>query len=253
MNSILLPCSLILQPHHHLQPSTSRICHRVPFFSSGSGSVTFSSSSLHCQQSSNDVSVIRFEDFVEKDWSFLDFNDLKSREEHKKKMSRIISAGKIEESSKVMVSIGSEEFVDELVETSPCSVLVVVHDSLFILACIKEKYEKVKCWQGEVIEVPEKWGPLDVVFLYFVPALAIELDEVFGKLAKHCLKKGGRVVISQTEGRQVLEQQRKEYGDVIVSELPDKRSLLNIAAHNSFQLTHYVDEPGFYLAVLLNV
>ncbi|WCJ34047.1 hypothetical protein M5689_015373 [Euphorbia peplus] len=264
MNSILLPCSLNLfspshqiSPHHPLQPSTSRICHRVPFFSSCSRSPSFSSI-LHCYQSpisatlppdEGPVSVITFEDFVEKDWSFLDFDDLSSREEHNKKMSRIISAGKVEESSRVIVSIASEEFVDQLVDTSPCSLLLLVHDSLFLLAIIKEKYDKVKCWQGELTHVPEKWAPLDVVFLYFLPALPFELDQVFGKLAKYCLK-GARVVISHPEGREVLEQQRKEYQDIIVSELPDKTSLQKIAADNSFELTEYVDEPGFYLAVL---
>jgi hypothetical protein len=62
--------------------------------------------------------------------------------------------------------------------------LLIVHDSLFLLACVKEKYDKVKCWQGELIHVSEKWAPLDVVFLYFLPALPFKLDEVLGSLAK---------------------------------------------------------------------
>ena len=132
------------------------------------------------------VSVINFEDFVEKDWSFLDSDNLISREELNKNIDRIISAGEIEETSKVLVSIGSEGFVDQLVDSSKCQ-LFVVHDSLFLLAGIKEKYDKVKCWQGELIYVPEKWAPLDVVFLYFLPALSFNLDQVFGALAKLCL------------------------------------------------------------------
>lgn len=133
------------------------------------------------------VSVINFEDFVEKDWSFLDLDNLTSGDELNTKIDRIISVGKIEETSKVLVSVGSEGFVDRLVDTSPCNLLLVAHDSLFLLACIKEKYDKVKCWQGELICLPEKWAQLDVVFLYFLPALPFKLDQVFGALAKRCL------------------------------------------------------------------
>lgn len=131
------------------------------------------------------VSVVNFEDFFEKDWSFLDSDESNSKE-HDQKIRQIISAGRIEETSRVLVSIGSEGFVDQLVDTSPCSILLLVHDSLFLLACIKEKYDKVKCWQGELVHVPEKWARLDVVFLYFLPALPFQLDDVLEALAKRC-------------------------------------------------------------------
>lgn len=130
------------------------------------------------------VSVINFEDFTEKDWSFLDSDELNFKE-HIQRIDHIISAGEIDESSRVLVSISSEEFVDRLVESLP-SLLLVVHDSLFVLAGIKEKYDMVKCWQGELIYVPEKWAPLDVVFLYFLPAMPFPLDQVFETLAKRC-------------------------------------------------------------------
>lgn len=124
------------------------------------------------------------EDFFEKDWSFLDSDDLISNQDYSQRVGRIIAAGQIEESSRVMVSTASEGFVDQLVDSSPCNLLLVVHDSLFVLAGIKEKYDKVKCWQGELVYVPEKWAPLDVAFLYFLPALPFSLDQVFGALAK---------------------------------------------------------------------
>ncbi|KAJ9181206.1 hypothetical protein P3X46_009359 [Hevea brasiliensis] len=269
MNSVLLPSSVILQlpsrqssPRHQLQPqyiTTRSVSHRVHFISSLSCSFPSNSHCcLHADQSSigamvpsdeGPVSVINFEDFIEKDWSFLDYDELNPKEEHKQKIAQIITAGRIEETSRVLVSIGSEEFVDQLVDTSPCSLLLVVHDSLFILACIKEKYDKIKCWQGELIHVPEKWAPLDVVFLYFLPALPFKLDQVFRMLAK-CCSQGARVVISHPQGREALEQQRKQHQDVIVSELPDKMTLQKVASDNSFEMAEFVDESGLYLAVL---
>lgn len=95
-----------------------------------------------------------------------------------------MSAGKVQEGSRVLVSTGSEDFVDSLVGLT--SSLFVVHDSLLVLACIKEKYDRVKCWQGEIVHVPEKWAPFDAVFLYFLPALPFKLDQILGSLAGKC-------------------------------------------------------------------
>ncbi|KAG6596247.1 hypothetical protein SDJN02_08966, partial [Cucurbita argyrosperma subsp. argyrosperma] len=195
------------------------------------------------------VSVINFEDLVEKDFSFLDSDDFGSIEEHDQKIRRIISAGEIAESSQVMVAISSEGFVDRLYDSAPCRSLLVVHDAILPLACIKEKYDKVKCWQGEVIYVPEKWGPFDVVFLYYLPAMPFELDTIFGTLTQRCLP-GGRLVISHPGGRKALQQEQQQFSDVVVSDLPDRTTLQKVAADHSFGLTEFVDEDGFYLAVL---
>ncbi|QHO16409.1 uncharacterized protein DS421_10g303290 [Arachis hypogaea] len=115
------------------------------------------------------TSVVYIEEVVEKDWSILDSVQSNSNVEFKRSIEHIVSVGNVAEGSRVLVSTGFEEFVDTLVGLCKC--LFVVHDSLLILALIKEKYDKVKCWQGKIVYVPEKWAPLDVVFLYFLPAL----------------------------------------------------------------------------------
>lgn len=61
---------------------------------------------------------------------------------------------------------------------------------------------------------------------------------------------GARVVISHPHGRQVLQQQRKQHQDVVISDLPDKMTLQKSGAIHSFEMAEFVDEPGFYLAVL---
>ncbi|KAJ8535859.1 hypothetical protein K7X08_034260 [Anisodus acutangulus] len=237
-----------------LQPAPQRYA----FNSHGNStfSVHVKSASFHNLQScfstiasSNDgtVSVVNFKDVMEKDWSFLEYPD--SSDEHKQKIDEIISAGEITETSKVLIAISSDEFVDRVVDSSICRQLFVVHDSLFMLACIKEKYDKVKCWQGELIYVPEKWTPLDVVFLYFLPAMPFELGQILEALGKRCLP-GARVVISHPQGRQVVEEQWKLYPDVVFSNLPEKMLLQNVAADHSFEVVKFVDEPDFYLAIL---
>ncbi|EXC30859.1 hypothetical protein L484_028038 [Morus notabilis] len=271
MNSPFSPSSLHLNPssisqfppYHQIQPRNSfTILHRRNHHLHCPLSLTSPSIShnlLRIRRSSivetgpsdeGAIPLIDFEeDFVEKDWSFLDSGDLTSNQDYIQKVGRIIAAGQIEESSRVMVSATSEVFIDELVYSSPCNLLLVVHDSLFVLAGIKEKHDKVKCWQGELIYVPEKWGLLDVAFLYFLPALPFTLDHVFGALAKCCLP-GARLVICHPQGREVLEQQRKQYPDVIISNLPEKVTLEKVAADHPFDLVEFVDDPEFYLAVL---
>ncbi|XP_020212504.1 uncharacterized protein LOC109797028 [Cajanus cajan] len=184
-------------------------------------------------------------EIIEKDWSLLDCAEPGSE---KGSIERIVAAARVEEGSRVLVSTGSEDFVDCLVGLTRS--LFVVHDSLLILACVKEKYDKVKCWQGEVLYVPEKWAPFDVVFLYFLPALPFGLDQVLGSLAGKCAP-GGRVIISHPKGREVLEQQRQQYPEIVVSDLPDKTHLHSVATAHSFDVAEFVDEPDMYLAVLI--
>lgn len=61
---------------------------------------------------------------------------------------------------------------------------------------------------------------------------------------------GARVVVSHLQGREVLEQQREQYPDVVISHLPDKMTLQKAAADHSFKITEFIEEPSFYLAVL---
>lgn len=57
-------------------------------------------------------------------------------------------------------------------------------------------------------------------------------------------------MISHPQGRKALEQQRRQFPDAVTSDLPDKMTLQNVAAHHSFEMIKFVDKTGFYLAVL---
>ncbi|GAB2295469.1 hypothetical protein Dimus_029635 [Dionaea muscipula] len=195
------------------------------------------------------IGVIDFEDLTEKDWSILDIDETNTKEERNRKTDRIISSGNIGNASQVLVSLGSDDFMDKLIATSPSESLLLVHESLFLLASIKEKYDHIKCWHGELIHVPQNWAPFDVIFLYFLPALSFKLDDVVAALASRC-SPGARIVMSHLRGKQALEQERQRYPDVVVSDLPDQMTLEKVAAHHSFAINEFVDEPGFYLAVL---
>ncbi|KAG9459844.1 hypothetical protein H6P81_004352 [Aristolochia fimbriata] len=199
--------------------------------------------------SSTDWPVVKFEEVVEQDWSFLETDEINSESEKSRKAEKIISAAELGEGSRVLVSLGTEDLVDRLVETSKCSLLLVVHYSLLSLALIKEKYDAVRCWQGELVEVPKDWALFDAVFIPHLPALGVSLDRIFEVLAERCLP-GSRVVVSHTQGRAIIEQQRQQHPDLVTSDLPDRNSLQKAASDNSFQIIEFIDEPTFFLAVL---
>lgn len=61
---------------------------------------------------------------------------------------------------------------------------------------------------------------------------------------------GATVVISHPHGRDAVEEQKQQYPDIVVSNLPEKMTLRSTMANHSFQLLEFVDEPGIYLAVM---
>lgn len=61
---------------------------------------------------------------------------------------------------------------------------------------------------------------------------------------------GGRVVIFLDQGRQSLEQHRREHPEVVTADLPTRPSLEKATAGSKFEILEFVDEPTLYLAVL---
>jgi hypothetical protein len=79
---------------------------------------------------------------------------------------------------------------------------------------------------------------------YFLYAFCLEL--------KRCMPFaiGGRVVIFLDQGRQSLEQHRREHPEVVTADLPTRPSLEKATAGSKFEILEFVDEPTLYLAVL---
>ncbi|KAH7656560.1 S-adenosyl-L-methionine-dependent methyltransferase protein [Dioscorea alata] len=194
---------------------------------------------------SDDSSTAPVTDIIERDWSFLEPNQSLIHE-----TDRIIAAAGIRPDSKVLTVIPSVGFVGRLVESFPCELLVATHESLLVLATIKENHDSVRCWQGGIDAVPERFGPFDVVFLCYFPALGVSIDQALSYLAARC-SEGARLVICCEQGRAIIEQQhREQYSDLVKSVLPHRVCLEKAAPNYSFEVTDFADEPNFYLAVL---
>lgn len=221
--------------------------------------------------------VVHCADLVEKDWSFIDSDVDESGWDAK--CRRIVSVAEVGEKSRLLVSFGASGFIDKIVTECQCETLLVVHDSLFDLAMIKEKYDRVRCWQGSIMDLPEKFLPLDVVFVCYFPGMGVSVEDLLASLARSCSpglvflffffliffqsesvfdltmarseNTGARVVICCDQGREIVEQVHKQqHPDIVTSDLPCKTNLEMAAGANSFRLTEFVDDPTFYLAVL---
>lgn len=194
------------------------------------------------------IAAVHFEDLVEKDWSFLDPGPADS--DRARKVDRVIASADVDVGSRVLACLPTPAFVDRLMETAPCELVLAVHESLLVLADIKERHDAVRCWQGGVEAVPERFCPLDVVFICYFPAIGVALDQLLGSLARRC-SRGARVLITCEQGRETVEGiHRQQHPETVISNLPDKKSLEKAATEHSFQITEFVDDSTFYLAVL---
>ncbi|XP_020594208.1 uncharacterized protein LOC110034268 [Phalaenopsis equestris] len=147
--------------------------------------------------------------------------------------------------------MGSEWFIDRLIESAPsCELLLVIHESILVLAMIKEKYDEIRCWQGEITALPERFSRFDAVFACYFPGMGIPLDQLLSS-AGRCCSPGARLLISYDQGKEVIEgRHRQLYPDRVSSQLPERSALERAAANHSFQVIEFVDEATFYLALL---
>lgn len=129
-------------------------------------------------------------DVVEKDWSFLESSGAD--------LQRALAAGALSPSSRVLAVTPTASFVSSLLASSPCELLVAAHESLYVLAGVKEAHDEVRCFHlegggggraGGVVEaVPERFDDFDVVFMCYFPGMGISAASLLKSLAKRCSK-----------------------------------------------------------------
>lgn len=120
------------------------------------------------------------------DWSFLAETSSWTNEN----MAVVVAAAQLEQDSKVVLCMGTEQFVDYLCSVTPSIALSVLHYSLMELANIKESHDSVRCRQGDIVDISSSWSKLDVVFINYLPALVCPLPQIFQALVKMCAPGG---------------------------------------------------------------
>lgn len=127
---------------------------------------------------------------MEKDWSFL--------ESAGANLQSALAAGALSPASRVLALTPTASFVSSLLASSPCELLVAAHESMYVLAGVKEAHDEVRCFHlegggggrgGGVVEaVPERFDDFDVVFVCYFPGMGVSAAALLKSLAKRCSK-----------------------------------------------------------------
>eukprot|EP00271_Cylindrocystis_brebissonii_P006500 TRINITY_DN19276_c0_g1_i1.p1 TRINITY_DN19276_c0_g1~~TRINITY_DN19276_c0_g1_i1.p1 ORF type:complete len:586 (-),score=102.93 TRINITY_DN19276_c0_g1_i1:654-2411(-) len=135
--------------------------------------------------------------------------------------------------------------------TAGVSDITAVDLSIMMLAELKEKYDEVRCWHGDVADLPDEFGPFDIVFFNAMFGNVYEPLETL-KAAARLSKPGATIVISHPLGAAFVEKLRSASPLVVPRGLPDSQQLQELVAgtDGQLQLVELRDEPHYYLARL---
>jgi hypothetical protein len=98
----------------------------------------------------------------------------------------------------VLAVTPTASFVGAVLASLPCGLLVAAHESLYVLAGVKEAHDEVRCFHlegggggrgGGVVEaVPERFDGFDAVFVCYFPGMGVSAAALLKSLAKRCSK-----------------------------------------------------------------
>lgn len=163
------------------------------------------------------------------------------------KLEQIVSSADIKAGDAVLdVGSGTGALIAHILKTKPSNV-VACDLSKGMLDQAKSKYgSSVTYVQQDVIDLPGKEGPFDVVFCNAVfgnvydQRLALQAIQML-------LKPGGRLVISHPLGKDFVRKLKENRP--WIDELPDENRMRPLMDSSGLKLIQFVDLPGFYLAI----
>ncbi len=175
--------------------------------------------------------------------------DLFTRElpqETQRRLARIVAAAAPRPGESILdVASGAGALIPHMLPCRPARI-DACDLSPAMLARARERYPYVTFHQHDVIDLPGRIPPVDIVFCN--SAFGNVYDQYQALLAmSRMLNPGGRLVISHSEGRRFHERLRKDRPDMVLHPLPepeDGPSLLEQAGLDFLSLT---DEPALYI------
>lgn len=163
------------------------------------------------------------------------------------KLESIVESAQLQAGEAILdVGSGTGALLGAILKAEP-SEIVACDLSAKMLELAKAKYgAAVRYVQQDVIDLPGKAGPFDVVFCNAV--FGNIYDQQLAIQAIHALlKEGGRLVISHPLGKDFVRRLGDRNEDI--KELPDESGLASLLEPEGLSLTEFVDEPEFYLAI----
>ncbi|CAM6034750.1 unnamed protein product [Sphagnum compactum] len=159
----------------------------------------------------------------------------------------IIAAGSVKSRDSVLVGPGCSTVVPEL--RKQLVNVMVAHWSLEVLANLKEMDDEVRCWQGDLQQLPASTAPFNAVFLGYSLAVCYSPVKLLEAAASRC-SPSAKVVISYSQGRDGLTRHRQKYPHILLRDLPEEKDLQSLISTLPLELRSFTNDPNSYLATL---
>ncbi len=165
------------------------------------------------------------------------------------RLEGIVSSAQIKAGDAVLdVGTGTGALIAPILKAMPSEV-VACDLSRKMLAQAKAKYGRsVKYVQQDVIDLPGKEGPFDVVFCNAVFGNIYDQRQAL-KAIHSLLAEGGRLVISHPMGKDFVRRLKEVRPEYNIKELPDESEITPLLESQGLSLIEFVDEPELYLAI----
>eukprot|EP00899_Mesostigma_viride_P016102 jgi/Mesvir1/24493/Mv21849-RA.1 len=197
-------------------------------------------------------------------------------EDVESKLARIVTAARLRPSCQVLdAGCGSGPLIPHLLAAGVSETSIVAVDlSPVMLSLVKEQFDDVTCWLGDVTRMPDGfarghdtdrlfeeggaggdvcvWPCFDAVFFNAMFGNLFDQVDALRSVARQCAV-GARVVISHPLGRAFVRDLHRANPSLVPHELPDERQLADMVQGLPLRLDSVVDEPDFYVAVLERV
>lgn len=165
------------------------------------------------------------------------------------KMQSIVRASGLQADWKVLdCGAGTGAFISHF-HRKGAQDITAVDLSLMMISKLKERFDNVRCWHGDVIDLPTEYGPFDVIFFNSMFGNVHSQIETL-KTAVRLAKPGTRIVISHPLGAPFVVTLQKESPSVVPNTLPIRLELEKLMEGIPLEIVQFQDEPGLYLAIL---
>lgn len=113
----------------------------------------------------------------------------------------------------------------------------------------RQRYPEVQFWQGDVLELPEKFGDFDLIVFNACFGNIFDQQSVLKK-SRSRLNSKGKIAVSHPMGNRFVQQLKNAEPNLVCTLMPGKAQLELWAKQLRMELIVFADEEDMYLAVL---
>ena len=121
--------------------------------------------------------------------------------------------------------------------------------SSLMLAEARVRFPEIDFWCGDVIDLPHKFGPFDVIYFNAMFGNVCDQRQTLEAIRPR-LTANGRIIISHPMGASFQAQLQRENSRLVPHLLPNLKRLNELIAGLTLRVHHFADEDQLYLCCL---